>query len=96
MAVYTPIWWANAVGDHARADRAPPWSNTPLKAMLAHTCLPEHVQNMLTFWFFNSTSTGDIVADNYSAWTSKAHMFSNTIARHYSNTPLLGALDQGA
>ena len=43
VAVPTPIWWANAVGDHARAGRVPPWSNSHLNVMLVHTCLPDAI-----------------------------------------------------
>ena len=83
------------MGDHARAAKVPPWTNCPLKAMLASIVDPGVVRKFMHLWFFHSTSTADQVTDNFSGWASKADLFSKTIARHYSNTPLLGALDQG-
>ena len=83
------------MGDHVRTERIPPWTNCPIKAMLASVIEPLAVRKFAHLWFFNPTVSSDKVTENYGEWASKADMFSKTIARHYSNTPLLGAFDKG-
>ena len=88
-----PFWWPNAVGDHVLENMIPPWSRCPLKQMLEIALTPDYVRKQIHLFFYNAGHSSDELTENFGQWISKADMFSKTIARHHSNTPLLGALD---
>ena len=83
------------MGDHVRTKKIPPWTNCPIRAMLARVIEPWAVKKFEHLWFFNTTFFPEQITENFGKWAFKADVFSNTVARHYSNTPLLGALDKG-
>ena len=80
------------MGDHARVTTMS-WEQTPMHKFLKQACKPTKVQNAIQDLFFRQgTDDADAIVDNSAKWSSLSDTFAKTVARHYSNTPLMGAL----